>query len=189
MVTINKIYTKTGDKGTTALGDGSRRAKYDIRVDAYGTVDEANAVIGIASSLGEKPIKEFLDIIQNDLFDIGADLCRPIEEGQEKETYIRIKSKKVKELENAIDKFNEGLPPLKSFILPSGNMLASYFHLARTVIRRAERLCVELSVVEEGKVNLEVIRYLNRLSDLMFVLARRANSLDDSEKLWVPDRN
>ena len=186
MVTLSKIYTRGGDKGETSLGDGTRRAKHDLRVEAFGTVDEANAVIGLARLHASGDLDRFLSRIQNDLFDLGADLCTP--EGTERrETALRMEQSQVDALEAEIDRYNEALAPLKSFVLPGGSALAAHLHHARTVVRRAERLVVQLS--KEEAVGTPAVKYLNRLSDLMFVLARHANDDGRDDVLWVPGQN
>jgi len=186
MVTLSKIYTRGGDAGQTSLGDGSRRDKHDLRVEAYGTVDEANATIGLVRQHTTGNVDTLLSRVQNDLFDLGADLCTP--EGDERRAgALRIQASQVKALEDAIDTYNESLETLKSFILPGGTPAAAYFHLARTVTRRAERLVVALSKVEE--VNVEAVKYLNRLSDLLFVLGRHENDGGKADILWVPGAN
>ena len=186
MVTLNKIYTKTGDNGQTALGNGQRVAKYAPRVSAYGTVDELNAMIGFArlSAHGER--ERELATIQNDLFDLGADLCRPDMALDEKAEYrvLRISTHQVERLEREIDAMNAHLQPLKSFILPGGTPLAAALHLCRTMCRRAERLSVELAQLED--VNPEAVKFLNRLSDWFFVAARMANDKGASDVLWQP---
>jgi cob(I)alamin adenosyltransferase len=174
---LSKIYTRTGDKGTTGLGDGSRVDKDDLRVETFGTVDELNSVIGLvlASELGDD-IRTCLTRTQHELFDLGGELCMP--------GYTLIPETRVNQLESDLDRFNENLPPLKDFILPGGSEPAARCHLARTVCRRAERLMVSLGKVED--INKVSLRYLNRLSDLLFVLARllaRANG--GAEVLWV----
>ncbi len=190
MVKINKVYTKTGDKGETGLGDGSRRKKFDLRVETYGTIDEANSYLGVVACYCPNPVKELILCIQNDLFDMGADLCKP--HSSEKSPYkdIRIHKNQVAQLEEAIDQLNESLPPLTSFILPGGNMLSANLHVARCIVRRAERLNAELATLE--KINPQVGIYLNRLSDLLFVLARQANFINANspqpEILWVPSK-
>lgn len=190
MVTLNKIYTKTGDEGKTSLGNGDRVNKHSLRVDAYGTVDETNATVGLAR-LHAKDINTTtqLSAIQNDLFDLGADLCRPNHEDDAKSTHrpLRINSKQVKRLENEIDSMNNALKTLKSFVLPGGSALASHLHLCRTVSRRAERLTFALSETES--VNEIAIKYLNRLSDWFFVASRIANSNGAEDILWVPGDN
>ena len=190
MVTLNKIYTKTGDKGKTSLGNGDRVNKHSLRVDAYGTVDETNATVGLAR-LHAKDINTTtqLSAIQNDLFDLGADLCRPNHEDDAKSTHrpLRINSKQVKRLENEIDSMNNALKTLKSFVLPGGSALAAHLHLCRTVSRRAERLTFALSETES--VNEIAVKYLNRLSDWFFVASRIANSNGADDILWVPGDN
>lgn len=189
MVVLSKIYTRTGDKGETALGDGSRRAKDDIRVETYGSVDEVNATIGLARLHAEGTADVQLGYIQNDLFDLGADLCRPEapDEGEGAPAPLRITDVQVARLEEEIDAMNETLDPLRSFVLPGGSPLAAYLHLARTVTRRAERLAVALAAQE--KINPAAIRYLNRLSDWCFVAARIANKAGHGDVLWTPGAN
>lgn len=185
MVRLNRIYTKTGDKGTTGLGDGSRVSKHALRIAAYGTVDEANATVGLARLHTKGELDQMLARIQNDLFDLGADLCLP--EGGKKRRRgeaLRIVEPQIARLECEIDKMNAGLKPLTSFILPGGTPAAAYLHLARTVMRRAERLMVELA--ESEKVNPAAIQYANRLSDHLFVAARYANGKGKKDVLWVP---
>lgn len=186
MVTLSKIYTRGGDKGQTSLGDGTRRAKHDLRVEAYGTVDEANAVLGLVRQHTDGDVDQLLSRVQNDLFDLGADLCTP--EGNERRSgALRIQDSQVTALEAEIDRFNEPLETLKSFVLPGGTPAAAYLHLARTVTRRAERLVVALAEAET--VNPEAVRYLNRLSDLLFVLGRHENDGGRADVLWVPGAN
>ena len=189
MVTLNKIYTRTGDDGDTALGNGARVAKYSARVDAYGTVDEANATIGLARLHTSGEMSDALLRIQNDMFDLGADLCRPDMSKDADAEYapLRMTEGQVTRLEAEIDAMNAGLAPLKSFILPGGSELSAHLHLCRTVTRRAERLAVELSSSEE--VNTHAIKYLNRLSDWFFVAARVANENGTDDVLWVPGAN
>ena len=189
MVTLNKIYTRTGDKGTTALGNGDRVEKYDLRVNAYGTVDETNATVGMARLHSEGDMDGALARIQNDLFDIGADLCRPDLAGDETAEYppLRISSAQVDRLEEEIDAMNAHLEPLKSFVLPGGSPLAAHLHVCRTVSRRAERLSAELA--QGGDVNEEAVKYLNRLSDWFFVASRAANENGKKDVLWVPGKN
>ena len=190
MVVLNRIYTKTGDDGTTALGSGERRLKSDLRVDAYGTVDETNAAIGIARlHLAKEPdVDAIMTRVQNDLFDLGADFAVPEGESAPKER-LRIVEAQVTRLEAEIDKLNASLKPLRSFVLPGGEPSAAYLHLARTVCRRAERLAVQLSQQKSEKVNPAAIRYLNRLSDLLFVAARYVNGRGERDVLWVPGAN
>ncbi|MCC0063091.1 MAG: cob(I)yrinic acid a,c-diamide adenosyltransferase [Defluviimonas sp.] len=189
MVVLNRIYTRTGDKGETALGDGSRVAKDAARVAAYGTVDETNAVIGLARLHATGELDAALARIQNDLFDLGADLCRP-DAGRDAEAghpVLRIIASQVDRLEAEIDAMNARLAPLRSFVLPGGTPLAAHLHHARTVARRAERLAVTLAAREE--VTADAIRYLNRLSDWAFVAARIANDEGRGDVLWVPGAN
>lgn len=190
MVVLNRIYTKTGDDGTTALGSGERRLKSDLRVDAYGTVDETNAAIGIARlHLQKEPdVDAIMNRVQNDLFDLGADFAVPEGEGAPKER-LRVVETQVTRLEAEIDELNASLKPLRSFVLPGGEPSAAYLHLARTVCRRAERLAVHLSQQKSEKVNPAAIRYLNRLSDLLFVAARYVNGRGERDVLWVPGAN
>ena len=186
MVQLTRIYTGGGDKGQTSLGDGSRVAKYDLRVAAYGTVDEANAAIGIVRAyLDDAAVDAMLARIQNDLFDLGADLCTP--EGNERKSgALRILETQWRRLEMEIDEVNEGLDPLTSFVLPGGSKAAAYLHLARTVARRAERLVTQLQETEP--VGEAALIYLNRLSDHLFVLARFCNDSGKSDVLWVPGK-
>lgn len=188
MVRLNKIYTKTGDDGTTGLGDGARLPKHHPRIAAYGTVDELSSVLGLAIVHGaDDALVERLRTIQNDLFDVGADLCVPGSDGDR----LRIAPRYVERLEGWIDELNEDLAPLASFILPGGTPVAAWLHLGRTVCRRAERLVTELAEIEsdaEGgrPINPEVGRYLNRLSDLLFQMARAANDGGQADVLWKP---
>jgi cob(I)alamin adenosyltransferase len=186
MVTLNRIYTKTGDKGETALGDGTRRPKHDLRIAAYGTVDEANAAIGIARLHARDELDAMLGRIQNDLFDLGADLSTP-EDGRRGEGRLRVIDSQVERLEREIDTMNAALKPLNSFVLPGGTPAAAHLHLARTIVRRAERLIVELSFNET--VSAAAIRYINRLSDHLFVASRLANDGGAKDVLWVPGAN
>jgi cob(I)alamin adenosyltransferase len=189
MVKLNKIYTKTGDDGTTGLVRGPRRLKYDLRVNCFGTVDEANAAIGFARlSTGSMPkIDAVLARIQNDLFDLGSDLATPGADPEGTRPSLRITPQQTDWLEQQIDQYNDGLAPLTSFVLPGGTSLGAALHMARTVTRRAERLVVELVLTEPG-VNNEVMVYLNRLSDLLFVFARVANQNGRTDVLWKPGR-
>ncbi|RAU23268.1 ATP:cob(I)alamin adenosyltransferase [Paramagnetospirillum kuznetsovii] len=187
MVRLTRIYTRTGDKGKTSLGDGVRVAKHAARVEAYGTVDEANAVLGLARLHAEGGMQALLSRIQNDLFDLGADLCTPAAEAEEPGTRLRMSQAQVDRLEHEIDAANAELAPLNSFILPAGNPLAAHLHHARTVVRRAERLMVALAEAEP--VNPVAIAYVNRLSDLLFVLARAANANGAADVLWTPGAN
>ncbi|MEO0388901.1 MAG: cob(I)yrinic acid a,c-diamide adenosyltransferase [Pseudomonadota bacterium] len=189
MVVLNKIYTKTGDAGETALGNGARVAKHSQRVTAYGTVDEVNATVGLARLHATGEIDAGLGRIQNDLFDLGADLCRPEMERDSEAEYapLRVTAAQVARLEGEIDAMNADLAPLRSFILPGGTPLAAHLHLCRTVSRRAERLTVELSSLEG--VNTDALLYLNRLSDWFFVAGRVANDNGADDILWVPGAN
>lgn len=189
MVVLNKIYTRTGDKGDTALGDGTRVAKHAARVEAYGTVDETNATAGLARLHAAGEMDAALARIQNDLFDCGADLCRPEMAKDAAAEYppLRMTDAQTERLEAEIDAMNAHLAPLRSFVLPGGAPLAAHLHLCRTVSRRAERLTVALAEAEE--VNPAAIRYLNRLSDWFFVAARVANDHGATDVLWVPGAN
>ena len=189
MVVLNKIYTKTGDAGETALGNGSRVAKHSLRVNAYGTVDETNATVGLARLHAGGEMDGQLAMIQNDLFDLGADLCRPDMEKDAEAEYppLRMTDAQVSRLEAEIDAMNDALEPLRSFILPGGSALAAHLHLCRTVSRRAERLSVELATVES--INPVGVKYLNRLSDWFFVASRIANDDGKADVLWVPGAN
>lgn len=189
MVVLNKIYTRTGDGGDTALGNGNRVAKHDARVNAYGTVDETNATVGLARLNATGEMDAQLSRIQNDLFDLGADLCRPDMEKDAEAEYppLRMTSAQVDRLEAEIDVMNERLEPLRSFILPGGSALAANLHLCRTVSRRAERLATELATSET--VNPAAVKYLNRLSDWFFVASRIANDDGRADVLWVPGAN
>lgn len=190
MVRLTRIYTKGGDKGETSLGDGARVAKHDPRVAAYGTVDEANAAIGLARlqlSDDQSDADAILGRVQNDLFDLGADLCRPESETPPKHSPLRVTAGQVARLEGEIDRINADLAPLTSFVLPGGTAGAAYLHLARTVARRAEREMTALAETEA--VNPEAIRYINRLSDLLFVLARALNDGGAQDVLWAPGQN
>lgn len=189
MVVLNKIYTRSGDKGETALGDGSRVAKHSPRVEAYGTVDETNATVGLARLHADSEMDAALARIQNDLFDLGADLCRPDMDRDATADYppLRMVQAQVQRLEAEIDAMNGDLSPLRSFVLPGGSPLSAQLHLTRTVSRRAERLAVELSAVET--VNPVAVMYLNRLSDWCFVAARAANANGAGDVLWVPGAN
>jgi cob(I)alamin adenosyltransferase len=184
MVQLTRIYTKGGDKGTTSLGTGKRVPKHDPRVAAYGTVDEANAVIGIVRLHAEGDLQAMLARIQNDLFDLGADLCRPDIDNQEG---LRIVEAQVERLEREIDAMNAKLSPLNSFVLPGGTAAAAYLHQARTIVRRAEREMTALA--EREPVNPAAIRYANRLSDHLFVAARAANDWGKGDVLWQPGAN
>ncbi len=190
MVKLNKIYTRTGDDGTTGLATGKRRLKSDLRVEAYGTVDEANAAIGLARLHTQgSEIDGMLERIQNDLFDLGADLSTP-ETGEEmKWEPLRIFDTQVERLEQDIDALNASLEPLRSFILPAGSPASAHLHLARTVARRAERLMVALSALEGENVNPAALKYINRVSDFLFVAARSLNDNGKADVLWKPGEN
>jgi cob(I)alamin adenosyltransferase len=183
MVRLTRIYTRGGDTGQTSLGDGSRVAKQSPRVEAFGTVDEANAAVGVVQLYAEGEADAMLARIQNDLFDLGADLCTP-QEGRRGEGALRIVAAQVKRLEREIDAMNAELQPLNSFVLPGGSAAAAHLHVARTVTRRAERLVCALAA--EEKVNPEAVKYLNRLSDHLFVLSRRLNDNGAKDVLWQP---
>jgi cob(I)alamin adenosyltransferase len=186
MVRLTRIYTRGGDRGETSLGDGARVPKHALRVAAFGTVDEANAAIGIARLHADPAADEMLGRIQNDLFDLGADLCAP-EDGERAAGALRIVAAQVERLEAEIDVMNATLQPLDSFILPGGSAAAAHLHLARTIARRAERLVSELAGAE--RVNPEALKYLNRLSDHLFVLGRRVNDNGARDVLWRPGAN
>jgi cob(I)alamin adenosyltransferase len=208
MPRLTKIYTKTGDDGTTGLGSGERVSKTGARVEAYGTVDEANASVGLAIVACEEDIahatiaardpdaprvkllREIVSVLQacqHDLFDVGGDLCIPIAAGEK--GMLRVQEEQTTRLERTIDRFNDELEPLKNFILPGGTPAAAALHLARTIVRRAERECVRLIEAEGAAVNPETVRYLNRLSDLLFVLGRVANGNGTQDVLWKPGAN
>ncbi len=191
MVKLNKIYTRTGDDGTTGLGDGARRPKYDLRVEAYGSVDEGNSCIGMARlHTGEMPeIDAILARMQNDLFDLGADLATPDTGKKLDYEPLRVTDGQVERVEADIDALNARLQPLKSFVLPGGSPAAAALHLARTVIRRAERLMVALAAKDGEIVSPAAIKYVNRASDLLFVAARCANDDGRADVLWVPGKN
>jgi cob(I)alamin adenosyltransferase len=191
MVTLNKIYTRTGDAGDTGLATGERVDKWNPRVDAYGAIDETNSVLGIARlhSGSDPELDAMLARIQNDLFDLGADLATPEREKPLGWTPLRIVSAQVTRLENEIDLMNAPIPPLDSFILPGGSELAAYLHLARTVCRRAERRIAELSSMPGEIVSASALAYANRLSDFLFVAARRANANGAADVKWVPGAN
>ena len=189
MVVLNRIYTRTGDDGTTALGSGERRPKYDLRISAYGTVDETNAAIGVVRPhlLDARGLDAMLGLIQNDLFDLGADLAVPEREG--KAERLRMLSSQVERLERDIDGLNERLAPLTSFVLPGGTPAAAHLHLARTICRRAERIMVELAAQPNESVSAAAIQYINRLSDFLFVASRSVNQNGAGDVLWVPGQN
>ena len=191
MVVLNRIYTRTGDDGDTALGTGERRPKFDLRVEAYGTVDETNATLGMARlhTGGDPNLDAMLARIQNDLFDLGADLCTP--DKGEKLAYepLRIVQTQVDRLEKEIDELNASLAPLRSFVLPGGAPAAAALHLSRTIWRRAERLMVALSRTEGEVVSAPALQYVNRLSDFLFVASRYANLTAGGDVLWTPGKN
>jgi cob(I)alamin adenosyltransferase len=193
MVVLNRIYTRTGDDGRTALGTGERRAKCDLRIEAYGTIDEANSAIGLArletsSDATCARIDAMLLCIQNDLFDLGADLCMPPSATAVGES-LRIVQSQVDRLEREIDELNVELKPLRSFVLPGGSRASAALHLARTVTRRAERVLVALMRTPGEEVGAPAIKYVNRLSDFLFVAARYMNRKGEADVLWVPGQN
>jgi cob(I)alamin adenosyltransferase len=189
MVVLNRIYTRTGDDGTTSLGSGARRKKYDPRVDAYGTLDEVNAVLGLARlhTAGDAVLDAALGRIQNDLFDVEADLC--LSEKGPGGARLTVTEAQVAWLEGEIDRLNAELSPLKSFILPGGSAASAWLHLARTVCRRAERIMVELMDQPGEEVSPPSLQYVNRLSDYLFVASRHANDKGASDVLWAPGQN
>jgi cob(I)alamin adenosyltransferase len=192
MVVLNRIYTRTGDDGTTALGTGERRKKYDLRIACYGTIDELNATIGLARlhTGTDRDIDPPLARIQNDLFDLGAELCSPAAGGKGPGgARLTVTEAQVDRLEAEIDRLNAELTPLRSFVLPGGTPAAAHLHLARTVCRRAERLMVELADVPGEEVAATAIKYVNRLSDFLFVASRFANARGAGDVLWVPGQN
>jgi cob(I)alamin adenosyltransferase len=194
MVTLNKIYTRTGDAGDTALGDGTRRSKADLRVEAYGTVDETNAAIGVVRLHCVVPalarLEAMLSRIQNDLFDVGADLCVPEKDSGSSATALRVIAAQHQRLESEIDALNADLAPLRSFVLPAGTTAAAHLHVARTVCRRAERIIVALMAEKDERVNPAALIYMNRLSDFLFVASRHANQVDgNGDVLWIPGQN
>jgi len=192
MVVLNRIYTRTGDDGTTALGTGERRKKYDLRVAAYGTLDEVNATIGVARlhAAEDRDLDAALARVQNDLFDVEADLCMPSEKGKGPGgARLAVSAAQVAWIEGEIDRLNAELAPLKSFILPGGSAAAAYLHLARTVCRRAERLIVKLNDQPGESVTPEALQYVNRLSDYLFVASRFMNHKGASDVLWRPGEN
>ena len=191
MVKLNKIYTRTGDDGTTGLAGGDRVSKTDLRVEAYGVVDETNSFIGMArlSTAAMTDLDGILAAIQNALFDLGADLASPGTPEELGYEPLRVTQKQVDDLEHAIDALNANLQPLKSFVLPGGSPASAALHVARTVSRRAERLMVALNDREHGGINPAAMRYINRLSDLLFVAARVANDNGASDVLWVPGKD
>ena len=191
MVRLNRIYTRTGDSGTTSLGTGERRKKYDLRVDAYGTLDELNAVIGIVrlSTGDDRPFDDLLARVQNDLFDVEADLCMPEGGKGPGGAKLNVTGKQVEWIEQQIDALNDDLAPLRSFILPGGTPAASYLHLARTICRRAERLMIAVRDQPGEEVTPEAIQYVNRLSDFLVVAGRHANEKGAKDILWQPGQN
>jgi cob(I)alamin adenosyltransferase len=193
MVVLNRIYTRTGDDGTTALGTGERRKKHDLRIAAYGTIDELNACLGIARlhTAGEAAVDAMLARIQNDLFDLGADLCTPEQKKGKGPGGARlaVTDAQVTRLEQEIDSLNADLAPLRSFVLPGGTPAAAYLHLARTVCRRGERLMVELAEKPGEAVSAAALKYVNRLSDFLFVASRFLNRKGADDVLWVPGQN
>jgi cob(I)alamin adenosyltransferase len=191
MVVLNKIYTRTGDDGTTALGTGERRKKYDLRIAAYGTVDEVNAAIGVARlhTASDPELDGALARIQNDLFDLGADLCTPGRGKGPGAARLTVTDNQVAWLEAEIDRLNANLAPLRSFVLPGGAAAAAFLHVARTICRRAERLTAELKDKAGESVTPEVLKYLNRLSDYLFVASRYANNKGAGDVLWKPGEN
>ncbi|MEM5502668.1 cob(I)yrinic acid a,c-diamide adenosyltransferase [Ahrensia kielensis] len=192
MVVLNKIYTRTGDDGTTALGTGERRLKFDLRVNAYGTVDETNACVGMVrlhTSKTDHDLDRMLSRIQNDLFDLGADLATPEAEEEPEYEPLRITDAQVERVEADIDALNSGLKPLRSFVLPGGSPASAALHVARTVARRAERLIVELGEQPGEHVNPAALKYINRVSDFFFVAGRVVNNNGADDLLWVPGEN
>jgi cob(I)alamin adenosyltransferase len=192
MVVLNRIYTRTGDDGTTALGTGERRPKFDLRVESYGTVDETNSVLGLArlhTRETEPVVDAMLGRIQNDLFDLGADLCTPDTGKPLEYEPLRIVPSQVERIESDIDLLNAELQPLRSFVLPGGSPAAAHLHQARTVCRRAERLMVELASLPEERVGEAALKYVNRLSDFLFVASRYVNRRGEGDVLWVPGGN
>jgi len=192
MVVLSRIYTRSGDSGTTALGTGERRPKYDLRIEAYGTVDETNATLGIARqhTVQEDPdVDAMIARIQNDLFDLGADLCTPDDGTKLEWEPLRIVQTQVDRLEHEIDTMNAELKPLRSFVLPGGSAGAAALHVSRTVSRRAERLMVALAAQPGEKVGEPALRYVNRLSDFLFVASRYLNAKGPGDVLWVPGQN
>jgi cob(I)alamin adenosyltransferase len=189
MVVLNRIYTRTGDDGTTSLGTGERRKKYDLRVEAYGTIDEVNAVIGLVRlhTNGDVALDPVLGRIQNDLFDVEADLC--LSEKGPSGARLTVTNAQVSWLEQEIDRLNADLAPLKSFVLPGGSPASAYLHLARTICRRAERIMVELKDKPGEGVSEPALKYVNRLSDYLFVAGRYANNRGAGDVLWAPGRN
>ena len=191
MVVLSKIYTRSGDDGTTALGSGRRVAKHDLRVEAYGTLDETNAAVGLARLYtrdGPPSLDAMLARVQNDLFDLGADLCFP-DESKDARGRLQMTDAQVERLEHEIDSLNRELQPLRSFVVPGGSPASAFLHLARTISRRAERLMVALAGRKGETVGAPALRYINRLSDFLFVAARYANDKGNFDVLWVPGQN
>jgi cob(I)alamin adenosyltransferase len=188
MVVLSRIYTRTGDDGTTALGTGERRKKYDLRIACFGTVDETNAAIGVARlyTAHDSDIDPMLRRIQNDLFDLGADLCSPARTSEKR---LTVTDAQVTRLETEIDHLNASLSPLRSFVLPGGTPAAAHLHVARTVCRRAERLMVELAGQPGEEVSAAALKYANRLSDFLFVASRHVNQKGAGDVLWIPGQN
>jgi cob(I)alamin adenosyltransferase len=191
MVVLNRIYTRTGDDGTTALGNGERRKKYDPRIACYGTVDETNAAIGIVRlhTSDDAEIDAMLGRIQNDLFDLGADLCSPAKGKGPTGARLTVTDAQVKRLEAEIDRLNAELKPLRSFVLPGGTPAAAHLHAARTICRRAERLMADLAERPGEEVSAVALKYVNRLSDFLFVASRYVNQSGSGDVLWVPGQN
>ncbi len=192
MVKLNKIYTRTGDDGTTGLGSGARVPKHHTRIAAFGTVDETNAAIGVARlelEASEGEVDKMLERIQNDLFDLGADLCVPEAGKEETREALRIIPSQVERIENEIDRLNGELEPLRSFVLPGGTRAAAALHAARTVCRRAERLMAQLAAREDETVGEAALHYINRLSDFLFVASRYVNDKGKADRLWTPGEN
>ncbi|MGE3830281.1 MAG: cob(I)yrinic acid a,c-diamide adenosyltransferase [Parvibaculaceae bacterium] len=191
MVVLNRIYTRTGDKGETALGSGERVSKTHLRIHAYGTVDEANAAVGLARlhTKDFPALDQMLARIQNDLFDLGADLCVPDTGKDPVFEPLRVTRKQAERIETEIDELNAGLQPLRSFVLPGGHPAAAYLHLARTVARRAERLIVELADRPDERVSASAMAFINRLSDFFFVASRWVNHQGEGDVLWVKGEN
>lgn len=192
MVVLNRIYTRAGDGGSTQLADGERRPKHDLRIEAYGTVDETNAAIGLARlhTASDPEVDSCLARVQNDLFDLGADLATPLPQGAPApREQLRVLDSQVERLERELDAMNEAIAPLRSFVLPGGSAAAAHLHVARTVCRRAERLAVALAAKPGERVSPTAVKYLNRLSDLLFVAARRMNDGGRADVLWTPGQN
>ncbi len=191
MVVLNRIYTRTGDDGTTALGTGERRKKYDLRIACYGTVDETNAAIGVVRlyTVHDPEIDAMLGRIQNDLFDLGADLCSPAKGKGPDGARLTVTEAQVTRLETEIDRLNADLKPLRSFVLPGGTVAAAHLHVARTICRRAERMMAELADRPGEEVSAVALKYVNRLSDFLFVASRYVNQRGPGDVLWMPGQN